>query len=740
MNIKNTDINLFSPLAYNFTFFKTQYSRVKRVETAYHFHEDTTHDFLEINRDFLKTELFIYWCKYISENYEGILSGIHTLGSDKRSSRCELVFRRNFGLNNFKLTFRDLVRPLKVSKLKDIEDTFEIDFKVGEQFSIPKTIRENDEFISKIASFTKNKSRNKRIELEEFLINNLNLKEKRERALSIIGNLIHEKLYFPIVREYNWISKSDDKKYLGHGFRDIDDEIVKIWDEIEHKIELNLNNEMLNDIQRIEFLNNEFLNIDVKISRIVKNWRNKTSEYGNKIISEIPGKVELYCWASIQSIINEEHGDNSSELSLNIERKVNFLSSNLKSESFDFFSEFYKLFPERNEKAEFDHLKLKLTSIHGDKYSFDFTDFKTLESKIKVKCSFHGLFYSKVSHLLKGYNCPSCAKLSSTDNIYKIEKNISLDLVPTQTFFDSSKSDQEYMSFIQNFTNYNDKIDDLVKSVEAINKNVEEHKEISINGFEKTGHKFNSLFSALDDIKSNVVNNEDSISKVIKLIFERFDKEIKEDDLKKYEKKVKAWLNFWNLLEEESKVFMPGAEFLYNKIKRSSFDDFSPFVLYYCRALEYELFNKIFLGYHDYIEEKYEDKTVLFDYNKTSLSSKAIKEIESGIIQGFKRGVLNNSPKYTLGDMRLLLNLLPSENKTKGSNRFQALLALQELSNFINSEIGQVPSDLIKDIESIITNYRNPSAHTGIINKSMAKLFYEDYKSIMNRLMNILNS
>jgi hypothetical protein len=62
------------------------------------------------------------------------------------------------------------------------------------------------------------------------------------------------------------------------------------------------------------------------------------------------------------------------------------------------------------------------------------------------------------------------------------------------------------------------------------------------------------------------------------------------------------------------------------------------------------------------------------------------------------------------------------------------------LSNFINSEIGQVPSDLIKDIESIITNYRNPSAHTGIIDESKAELFYEDYKSIMNRLMNILNS
>ena len=139
---------------------------------------------------------------------------------------------------------------------------------------------------------------------------------------------------------------------------------------------------------------------------------------------------------------------------------------------------------------------------------------------------------------------------------------------------------------------------------------------------------------------------------------------------------------------------MPRAEFLYEKIKKSAFNDYSPFILYYCRALEFELFHKIFLEYHNYIEGKFKDKTILFEYNKTSLSSKAIKEIESGIIQGFKRGVLNNSPKYTLGDMRLLLNLLPSENKTKGSNRFQTLLALQELSLFINNKIGR--SDALK--------------------------------------------
>ena len=241
-------------------------------------------------------------------------------------------------------------------------------------------------------------------------------------------------------------------------------------------------------------------------------------------------------------------------------------------------------------------------------------------------------------------------------------------------------------------------------------------------------------------IKSSVTNSENSISKGIQLIIDKSEIEIDKNELDLYETKVKAWLNFWNILEDDTKGFMPRAEFLYEKIKKSAFNDYSPFILYYCRALEFELFHKIFLEYHNYIERKFKDKTILFEYNKTSLSSKAIKEIESGIIQGFKRGVLNNSPKYTLGDMRLLLNLLPSENKTKGSNRFQTLLALQELSLFINNKIGRIPSDLIIKIEGIITDYRNPSAHIGIIDESKAELFYKDYKELMNDLMGLFNN
>lgn len=147
------------------------------------------------------------------------------------------------------------------------------------------------------------------------------------------------------------------------------------------------------------------------------------------------------------------------------------------------------------------------------------------------------------------------------------------------------------------------------------------------------------------------------------------------------------------------------------------------------------MLQKIFIGYHDYINVNYTEKEILFNYDKESLNSKTVKDIETGIINSFKRYIISGNPKYTLGDMRLLLNILPSKSKPKGSKRFQALLALQELNDFIETKIGDIPSKFIKDIENISSNYRNPSAHIGVINKQKADEFYEIYKKMMNDLL-----
>jgi hypothetical protein len=137
------------------------------------------------------------------------------------------------------------------------------------------------------------------------------------------------------------------------------------------------------------------------------------------------------------------------------------------------------------------------------------------------------------------------------------------------------------------------------------------------------------------------------------------------------------------------------------------------------------------------LDSNYPDKNKLFEYDSEKVKAKTIKDIESGMMKSFKDKILKNSPKYTLGDMRLILNLLPTKVKPKVSERYKALLALKEFNKFINDKIGEIPTVLIKKIELIISDYRNPSAHVGTIGKGKADSFRENYKELMNQLLGL---
>ena len=180
---------------------------------------------------------------------------------------------------------------------------------------------------------------------------------------------------------------------------------------------------------------------------------------------------------------------------------------------------------------------------------------------------------------------------------------------------------------------------------------------------------------------------------------------------------------------------MPGSEWLYDNLKSAEATDFSPFVLYYCRALENELLIKIFLSFHDHVN-KMNDKKLksLFIWNKEGLNEKKIKEYES-FFNPFKTNVIKNREKYTLGDMRLILNLLPNSKNKKGSTRFNISPLLKELNQFILNKIGGIESETIKRLEDLIINYRNKSAHVDDIKEEKARIFYKEFKIIMNKLI-----
>ena len=242
-----------------------------------------------------------------------------------------------------------------------------------------------------------------------------------------------------------------------------------------------------------------------------------------------------------------------------------------------------------------------------------------------------------------------------------------------------------------------------------------------------------SMMSEVSKIKSSTEDTNESIDNSISLILESVEKNYDLNDIDKYINKVTQWFNYWDKIENNTKTFMPGSELLYDNIKNSVFEDFSPFILYYCRALENELLNKIFLKFHTYFNSiSIEKQEILFNWNKDGLTDKELKQYKQ-TFDGLNSNIKNN--KHTLGSMRFILSIIPNAKKKDGSKRYQRSPLLKEFYIFIKKEFGDFDPKTLKQLENIITNYRNKSAHVDIINEENALVFYEDFKELMNKLI-----
>jgi Zn finger protein HypA/HybF involved in hydrogenase expression len=60
-------------------------------------------------------------------------------------------------------------------------------------------------------------------------------------------------------------------------------------------------------------------------------------------------------------------------------------------------------------KIEIDEVKNRLENLFGDKYEYDFSNFKNTHSRINVKCPTHGWSEQIVKNLFKGHGCRKCS-------------------------------------------------------------------------------------------------------------------------------------------------------------------------------------------------------------------------------------------------------------------------------------------------------------------------------------------
>lgn len=71
-----------------------------------------------------------------------------------------------------------------------------------------------------------------------------------------------------------------------------------------------------------------------------------------------------------------------------------------------------------------DIIKDRLFSQFGDRYEYDFKNFKNTHSKILVKCQLHGWSEKMLKNLFKGHGCLECGNLSSSSKQKKNRDDI----------------------------------------------------------------------------------------------------------------------------------------------------------------------------------------------------------------------------------------------------------------------------------------------------------------------------
>jgi len=293
-----------------------------------------------------------------------------------------------------------------------------------------------------------------------------------------------------------------------------------------------------------------------------------------------------------------------------------------------------------------------------------------------------------------------------------------------------NKSEEDFHKKNNKYTEQK-KIQKWLKSIKSDTRSIKSDTKL----IPELARKLDIMMSEISEIKSLTKDTNESIEKSISQIISSVEKNHDFNTIEDYIPKVTEWFKFWDKIEENTKTFMPGSEWLYDNIESSDFQDFSPFVLYYCRALENELLKKIFLTFHDHVNEMNDDELKsLFVWNKEGLNEKKLKEYDF-FYKTFKTNIENNRDNYNLGFIRETLSILPSIKKPKGSERFKRSPLIIEFNNFLSLKMRRIENDTLERLRCIIKDYRNKSAHVGIIDDNQALHFYNEFKLLMNKII-----
>lgn len=232
----------------------------------------------------------------------------------------------------------------------------------------------------------------------------------------------------------------------------------------------------------------------------------------------------------------------------------------------------------------------------------------------------------------------------------------------------------------------------------------------NINQVIELQSKVNELNKKIIEIKQEKSLKSKGLETILFAMEERIDKSsiLEDPDLKnKYIEIAKKWLIDWTKLEELTKEFIPSGELLLDFFHQTQINDYSPFVLQYCRGLENEILMKLFSSYNDDFNGRIKnvDEFLADDItidNKTKIFATRLK---------------SSNKRYSLGEMLYILKMLNPISKT-----FQRSKLLQDFKDFtltyFNEEI--LDSSYLQQIDTITNDFRNKAAHPSLLDLNLA--------------------
>lgn len=235
------------------------------------------------------------------------------------------------------------------------------------------------------------------------------------------------------------------------------------------------------------------------------------------------------------------------------------------------------------------------------------------------------------------------------------------------------------------------------------------------------------LLKSLNSLKEQMNIEGNSVEEIISYMEDWINSSLlsvnQADTVDDYKSIVKSWLDGqnWDLLDENSKSFLPSAELLFEHISKFADTDYSPFIIQYCRALENEILKKLFEAYHD---ELYSRESNILNF----LSS----DLEKDKTSQFASHLKCNNRKYTLGEMSFIMNLI----KPGGRNLRKSHL-LQDFRKFALTYFDEkiVAKKYLDQIYKINEDFRKKAAHPYILDFEVARLCRMTIREYLNELL-----